>query len=429
MANSNVSVTDTYDALLTTTLRNYRKTLVDNVYRELPLLFWLKNKGRSRQVNGGYQIMIPVLYGINDTVQMYDKYDVLNVTPQEGMTTAKYDWKQMAVSIAISRKEELMNNGPAQLIDLLRAKVTQAEKSMQWVLADMLHGRFGSEGKTFVSTDSNSVNSVGETAASKLSSNGFNSLDHFVRSYLGMVDIDTTAARSHTVGGITVSITTDGAPTSATDYDTALAVTAQTNPWWMNYSIPGFGRLQRTGSGGSPNLGAVPSSAESTAAGYISSGYNLITVMRSLYNRLSDGADHPDVGLTSKEVYELYEGSLVANERFMDMSMGDAGFANLKFKGMTLMFDHGITTPLPTSAYSVSGGVASNIPVPLYMLNGSYLEWITHTQADFYNTPFYRPENQDARTSQILLMGNLCTSNRSKHGVIACGNLSTYYTA
>ena len=38
------------------------------------------------------------------------------------------------------------------------------------------------------------------------------------------------------------------------------------------------------------------------------------------------------------------------------------------------------------------------------MLNSKYLEWTVHSERDFATTPFFRPENQDARVAQILLM-------------------------
>lgn len=421
MAASNMSTTDTYNALLSTTLRNYRKKLEDNIFIGLPLFYWLNEKGRKRTLDGGYSIMVPLLYGENTTVGVYEDYDTLDVTPQEGITTAEYNWGQAAVSISISRAEERKNSGPHRLINLLEAKTMQAEKSLQWYLNDRLHGIYGSNGTTYAGKDSNSYDSVGGTNVDAGSTaKGFISLDHIVRSGWGYADNDGGASFSHTVGGITVAVDTDGAGSDYSDWDDVVADT-YTNPWWLNYSNPGFGRLQRGAVGG--KVGDVLSETELDYAGNITtnSNQNVISAMRSMYNRLSDGGDTPDLGLTGQDVFETYEGALMPLERFTDTKLGDAGFQNLKFKGMTLIFDHGITTNLPDADASTS-----NLTVPLYMLNSKYLDWTVDQETDFFTTDFYRPENQDARTAQILLMAQLTCSNRSKHGVISCAAGADY---
>ena len=120
-----------FDAILTTTLANYRKTLADNVFTARPLTYWLMNKGRIRMVNGGTKIVEPLVHALNSTVAPYAGYDTLSLTPQTGISAAEYDWKQYAVSIAISGIEEAKNNGEQQLINLLEAKIMQAEESMK----------------------------------------------------------------------------------------------------------------------------------------------------------------------------------------------------------------------------------------------------------------------------------------------------------
>ena len=161
MAVTNLSVTDEYDALYTTTLKNYKKTLADNIFRQLPLLYWLNEGGRKRFYDGGLKIVTPLLYGENTTVKLYSGYELLDVTPQEGITAAEWNWKSLAGAISISREEERKNSGPNRRIALLEAKIRQCELSMQWYLNDLLHGRFSSHGKTFTGGDSNTVDSVG----------------------------------------------------------------------------------------------------------------------------------------------------------------------------------------------------------------------------------------------------------------------------
>lgn len=120
-----------FDALLSTTLANYRDQLTDNVFTARPLTNHLMSNGRIRMVNGGTKIVEPLIYGQNSTVSSYSGYDTISLTPQEGITAAEYDWKQYAASIAISGIEEAKNNGEQEVINLLEAKIMQAEESLR----------------------------------------------------------------------------------------------------------------------------------------------------------------------------------------------------------------------------------------------------------------------------------------------------------
>ena len=124
-ANSN------FDNLLTTTLANYRKTLTDNVFTARPLTYTLMEKGRIRMLNGGTKIVEPLIYGLNDTVGSYSGYDSIALTPQTGISAAEFEWRQYAGSISISGIEEAKNNGDQEIINLLEAKIMQAEESMR----------------------------------------------------------------------------------------------------------------------------------------------------------------------------------------------------------------------------------------------------------------------------------------------------------
>jgi len=124
-ANSN------FDNLLTTTLANYRDQLTDNIFTARPLTYTLMEKGRIRMLNGGTKIVEPLIYGLNGTVGSYGGYDTLNLAPQTGISAAEFEWKQYAASISISGIEEAKNNGEEQIINLLEAKIMQAEESMR----------------------------------------------------------------------------------------------------------------------------------------------------------------------------------------------------------------------------------------------------------------------------------------------------------
>ena len=120
-----------FDALLSTTLANYRDQLTDNIFTARPLTYFLQDKGRIRMLNGGTKIVEPLIYAESTTVKSYSGYDSIALTAQAGITAAEYDWKQYAASIAISGIEEAKNNGEQEIINLLEAKIMQAEESMR----------------------------------------------------------------------------------------------------------------------------------------------------------------------------------------------------------------------------------------------------------------------------------------------------------
>jgi len=123
------TTTDRFDVIVSTTLRNYREKLADNVTSKIFLFNWLKQKGKMRVEQGGEEIIQPILYAFNDTVKSYDGYDTIDLVPQTGIGNARYVWKQTAGAITISGKEERQCNGEYQVINLLKAKTQQLELS------------------------------------------------------------------------------------------------------------------------------------------------------------------------------------------------------------------------------------------------------------------------------------------------------------
>ena len=127
-----------YDALLTTTLAAYRKTMYDNIFKDSAFLSYLRMSDAIIKQDGGERIAIPLMYGKNSTVKTHGGYSSLDTTPQDGMTTAFYEWAEIAGTISISRKEERQNSGEGRILNLLEAKTKQAEMSMREKLNDDL---------------------------------------------------------------------------------------------------------------------------------------------------------------------------------------------------------------------------------------------------------------------------------------------------
>jgi hypothetical protein len=117
--------------VVTTTLRNRSGKLADNVTNNNALLSRLKQKGSIQPVSGGRTIVQELEYAQNGTYQRYAGYQVLNVQPSDVFTSAEFDWKQAAVAVTWNGLEiDVQNTGPEQVIDLLEARIANAERTM-----------------------------------------------------------------------------------------------------------------------------------------------------------------------------------------------------------------------------------------------------------------------------------------------------------
>lgn len=121
-----VSVTDNFDALFTTTLRNASKVIGDTISTSNLAYYRIKESGGFEEVDSlGYQAVQPLMYELG-SAQPYAGYDVLNTTPMEGLTAALFEWRNLAVPVTISGDEEAKNSGENALLGLLKAKIEQA---------------------------------------------------------------------------------------------------------------------------------------------------------------------------------------------------------------------------------------------------------------------------------------------------------------
>src|SRR3990167_1858251 len=72
------SLTDNYDALLTTTLRAMQPRLYDNITRGNKLVAWLKEKGRMRKQDCGERVKVGLMHAQNSTADIYSGYGTLD---------------------------------------------------------------------------------------------------------------------------------------------------------------------------------------------------------------------------------------------------------------------------------------------------------------------------------------------------------------
>lgn len=308
-----------FDALVTTTLKNYRKTLADNITAHEALWFQMKQKGFIREDEGGTSIVEPLLTGTNSTVKSFSGYDIIDTTPQEGISAAEFSWKQIAGSVSISGEEEFKNSGSkTRILSLLEAKLTQLELSMKLFLNEQLFA-------------------------------------------------DGTGNGGKDITGLALAVEDGAAWSTYGGIDSSLAA----NAFWRNQWAGSVGSFAANG----------------------------VDKWRTLYNSASRGASKPTLIVTTQAIFEAYEKSLAVNERFTDTKMGDAGFQNLLYKATPIVFDDDTT-----AGYT-------------YFLNADFLRFVIGRGRNFVSTPFQKPENQEAKVSQVILYGNLTCNNRARQAV------------
>ena len=301
-----------YDALLTTTLDAYvgSGSLFDNIFKDSAFLAALRNTDAVQRQNGGERIRAPLMYGKNETIKSYANYEVLDTTPQEGITTAFYEWSELGGTISISRKEERQNSGEAAIIGLLQSKIRQAEMSMREKLNEQLiQGTV--ESATFVPGNS---------------AKDLNPLAYFLRK-------NNTANPSS--GGNVGNID------------------ASAESWWRHRTAVADSASTDTGNSFALNV--------TTYKG-------LVVALRRIYNYCSRGSGgSPNVGVFDQVTFETYENALDDKVRYTDTKMADMGFDNIKLRGATCIWDE-IVPDVDSGTTAITKGTAFLLNTNFYHL-------------------------------------------------------------
>jgi hypothetical protein len=118
------------DTLLTTTrelILQGKEFLNDAIFSKATLLKHLNEKSKVTK-QGGNGILVPLMFGKNNTFKAYSGDDVFDTTGQEGLTMAFFNWKNYGGTIKYTG-EEIRQNAGEKLTDLAKAKIKQASMS------------------------------------------------------------------------------------------------------------------------------------------------------------------------------------------------------------------------------------------------------------------------------------------------------------
>lgn len=127
MASPNAVFTE----LVSTTFRKHSKEIKDNVSKNNALLRRIYDKGNVRREDGGLTIVAPLDYAENNTYQRYSGYDVLNVGASDVISSAEYQWRQIAINVVASGLELRTNSGDSRIINLVKARLKNAIRTFK----------------------------------------------------------------------------------------------------------------------------------------------------------------------------------------------------------------------------------------------------------------------------------------------------------
>lgn len=117
--------------IITTTLRDRSGELADNVSKGNALLMRLRAKGSWKPAQGR-TIVQELDYAENGTFMYYSGGEQLNVASSDVLSAAEFDWKQAACAVVATGLEvDVQNVGKEAIIDLLEARIKNAQRTMR----------------------------------------------------------------------------------------------------------------------------------------------------------------------------------------------------------------------------------------------------------------------------------------------------------
>ena len=159
--------TPVVDTINTAIRETYLPQVVDNIFLSNALLMLLLERAKPQR--GGLKVRVPVEYeDTGDSQGSYSGYEILNTTQPEILDTAIYDWMQAYAAINISGRDMLMNEGTDGIIDLIEARMKNAEKRLKKVFTDFLFAAAGANA-------SDEITSLNDIIATGRSLGGINS--------------------------------------------------------------------------------------------------------------------------------------------------------------------------------------------------------------------------------------------------------------
>jgi len=117
--------------IVATTIESRNRVVADNISNTNAILSAIKKAGGVKTISGGSIILEELNFAENPNVGWYSGYDVLPLAAADVVSAAQFTIKQASAQVIISGLEQLQNSGKEQMIDLLDARISAAESTLQ----------------------------------------------------------------------------------------------------------------------------------------------------------------------------------------------------------------------------------------------------------------------------------------------------------
>jgi len=145
MATPNSSFSD----IITTTFQGYSGKIADNITNHNALLRQIERKGNMMPATGR-SIVQEIDFAENGTVMWYSGAETLDTSVSDTFSAAEFQYKQLAGNVVMTGLEEVQNSGREAIHNLVRARMTNLDRSLRNTVAAALYADgTGSGGKEF----------------------------------------------------------------------------------------------------------------------------------------------------------------------------------------------------------------------------------------------------------------------------------------
>ena len=295
-------------AVLSMSLSDYQKRLVDNVYNDVVMLKLANESGTKKTINGGMSIVETLIKSKQNDGGFYLGADVLNNTQQNTTNLVEFKWQNAYEPIVITRDEERQNSGEMhKIIDLVGAKIQLSERAFKDRMDQALSAPVG---------EANNLNDIDTIVNTGTLGNLSGSTDTFWQSTV------TTSGVFASQGLTDMTTATYAVSSSATvDNPTVYLTTKTVFQKFEQTRLP----LERITNGNlSFNAGATSLTFKGKPVmygNYITAGYLYGLNMNYIYLAVDSETDMittpfiTPANQTIKVAYMLWRGNLITNNR------------------------------------------------------------------------------------------------------------------
>jgi len=327
---------------------------MDIISKSTPTLDRLRQKGKIT-FQGGKQVAINLMYGLDTPVDSYSDLDSLTITRSDGMTEVFAPWAQYHFPVVISGHEARTNKGKAEVANLLKARFRQGMLAANERLSNDLWDVSG------LAATSQAVTAMGNGGKNIIS------IPAIVGPYAdggSTGGMDTSDSRKYSLYG-------------------------------MSYALA-YWHAQMQNAGGT----------------LIYQTY--IAGLRNLFlNCAKQGGGEPDVFVGDYTAYANYLNSLDTKIQYTSWKEADIGFKGVECMGAMFYPDRHVPdmdncqnwddTPVDSSVFA---------------LNTEHLGLAILSGADFIPSKPKEPENQDVMVVNHFFEGQMICDHRSAQGLM-----------